>query len=192
MKDLSYQYSSSVNLSSRIQIHELYSVNKQDWHSWLLEQINLNANCRVLELGCGNGAFWYKTKHLIPKGLDVTLSDYYNGMLVDTKKNLEEFFDFKYKQINIQEIPFETDSFDVIIANHMLYHVPDRKQALKEVRRVLKTGGVFYCSTIGNSHLVEFGELLKDFDPDLKYVSANINAQEFGLENGKKQLREFD
>jgi ubiquinone/menaquinone biosynthesis C-methylase UbiE len=190
MEDLREQYSSSTNLTSRIRIHERYSVNKQEWHSWLLEQMHINANNRVLELGCGDGSFWYKNKGSIPKCLDVTLSDNFTGMLSDTKRNLDELFDFKYEQINIEEIPFEDDSFDVIIANHMLYHVLDRKKALKEVRRVLKTDGIFYCSTIGKTHLVEFGKLLKDFDHDLKYISANKNANEFGLENGEKQLRE--
>jgi ubiquinone/menaquinone biosynthesis C-methylase UbiE len=189
--DLIEQYSNSTNLSSRIRIHENYSVNEQDWHSWLLEQMKLNPNIRVLELGCGDGSFWYKNKDGIHKGLKVTLSDNFAGMLNHTKEKLDDFFDFRYEQINAEEIPFEEDSFDVVIANHMLYHVPDRKQALKEVRRVLKTGGVFYCSTIGNSHLIEFGELLRDFDPSLNYISVNTNAKAFGLENGETQLREY-
>lgn len=191
MKELSEQYSDSGNLKSRIQIHELYSVNKQDWHSWLFEQMQLNTNKKVLELGCGNGVFWYKNKHRFPKGMHVTLSDNFAGMLSDTRKNLVDFDDFKYKQIDIQAIPSEVGSFDVIIANHMLYHVSDRQRALSEVRRILNDEGVFYCSTIGKSHLIEFGELLNDFDPQLNYVSAYTNSNKFGLENGEVQLSEY-
>ncbi|KAA0560118.1 methyltransferase domain-containing protein [Bacillus sp. CH30_1T] len=168
--DLIEQYSNSTNLSSRIRIHENYSINAQDWHSWLLEQMKLNPNTRILELGCGDGSFWFKNKDDIPKGLKVTLSDNFAGMLWHTKEKLDDFFDFRYEQINAEEITFEENSFDVVIANHMLYHVPDRKQALKEVRRVLKKGGVFYCSTIGNSHLIEFGELLREWRKAVKGV----------------------
>jgi ubiquinone/menaquinone biosynthesis C-methylase UbiE len=189
--DLPEQYSSSTNLSSRIRIHENYSVNKQDWHSWLFEQMKLTPDNRVLELGCGDGSFWYKNKKGIPKGLKVTLSDHFTGMLNHAKEKLDDFFDFWYEQINAEEIPFEENSFDIVMANHMLYHVPERKQALKEVRRVLKSGGIFYCSTIGKSHLTEFGELLQEFDSSLNYISVNSNAKAFGLENGETQLREY-
>ena len=45
-----------------------------------------------------------------------------------------------FQQIDIQDINFPDETFDVIIANHMLYHIPDLQKALYEVKRVLKTG----------------------------------------------------
>ncbi len=92
---------------------------------------------------------------------------------------------------NIEDIPYEDNSFDIIIANHMLYHVPNRNKALEEVRRVLKPEGTFYCSTIGENHLKEFGELLQRFDPNLDYLSARENAIRFGVGNGSNQLRSY-
>ena len=52
-------------------------------------------------------------------------------------------------------LPFEADTFDAVVANHMLYHVPDRAQALAEMQRVLKPGGQVYLATNGLAHLRE-------------------------------------
>ena len=49
---------------------------------------------------------------------------------------------FRYAAVDAREIPFAAQSFDGVIANHMLYHVQNRTQALEEIRRVLLPGGV--------------------------------------------------
>lgn len=183
------QYKNSLNLDIRISIHELFSTNKKDWHIWLIEQYNIPKNSRILELGCGNGVFWDKNAHLVPENWDITLSDFSPGMLKDAEKNIGNSPNIQYKQINIMDIPFEDKCFDIVIANHMLYHVPDIDRALKEVRRVLKPSGKFYASTIGESHLIEINQLLQDFDKELHYPREN--AKRFGLENGKKRLLQY-
>jgi SAM-dependent methyltransferase len=44
-------------------------------------------------------------------------------------------------KLDIQEIPFNDNEFDVVICNHVLEHVPDDRKALREIFRVLKRGG---------------------------------------------------
>ena len=44
-------------------------------------------------------------------------------------------------KLDIQNIPFDDDSFDTVFANHVLEHIPDENKALTEVYRVLKPGG---------------------------------------------------
>lgn len=44
-------------------------------------------------------------------------------------------------KMDIHEIPFEDNYFDIIFCNHVLEHVDDDKKALSEMRRVLKPGG---------------------------------------------------
>ncbi|WNB91232.1 class I SAM-dependent methyltransferase [Bacillus sp. NEB1478] len=189
MENVIKQYKNASNLDIRIRIHEQYSTNKTDWHEWLFDQYKIQPNSKILELGCGSGAFWVKNKARIPADWNITLSDFSPGMLQDAQNNLEDVPNMSFQQINVQEISFEADSFDIIIANHMLYHVPDRTQALSEIKRVLKPGGLFYSSTIGQDHLKEFGEILANFDSNLDYSSAYSHAQAFGMENGGQQLK---
>ncbi|MGR3762885.1 class I SAM-dependent methyltransferase [Rossellomorea sp. NS-SX7] len=189
MESLQEQYKDSSNLNTRINIHEKYSENKEDWHLWLFDQLTIPPTSRILEIGCGDGTFWLKNSERIDGSWNITLADQSAGMVEAAKKNLAALPDIKYCQLDIEEIPFEKHRFDIIIANHMLYHVPDRRKALKEVRRVLHPEGTFYCSTIGLDHMKEFGELLKRFDPDLDYPSARKHALNFGIENGRNQLQ---
>lgn len=49
-------------------------------------------------------------------------------------------------RIDITNIDFEDSTFDVVFCNHVLEHVDDYKKALKEVNRILTTGGTFICS----------------------------------------------
>lgn len=184
------QYKNSSNLNMRIQLHEKFSTNKQDWHLWLFEQYRIPTHSRILELGCGNGVFWVKNSHRIPNDWDITLSDFSIGMLEDAQKNIGKNSSIHYKVVDIQDIPFEDQSFDVVIANHMLYHVPNRNKAFQEVQRILKPDGVFYASTIGKRHMAELKILISSFDPQLQ-INAFAGADRFGLENGKEQLSEW-
>jgi SAM-dependent methyltransferase len=86
-----------------------------------------------------------------------------------------------------QALPFADRSFDVAIANHVLYHVPDRPRALAELARVLRPGGRLYAATVGRGHLEEIRQLLVR-------VSAPAwpdSAERFGLETGPLQLEQL-
>src|SRR5262249_16734842 len=95
---------------------------------------------------------------------------------------------FRFVVADAQQLPFGDAAFDRVIANHMLYHVPDRAGALAEIRRVLRPGGRFYAATNGRDHLRELGELVARFAPDWTGWAAGSNSQGFRLENGAEQL----
>ena len=76
------------------------------------------------------------------------LSDLSAGMLEFAKQNVTGE-NVRHIVIDIQDIPFPADSFDLVIANMMLDHVPDLPKALREVQRVLRPGGTFVCATYG-------------------------------------------
>ena len=118
----------------------------------MFDRLNLHPQSRLLELGCGSGLLWIKNKDRIPEGWEITLSDLSPGMLKETQDNLQVIHRlFRYEVVNIQAIPFEDATFDAVIANHMLYHVPDRPKAFAEIHRVLKTSGHFYAATNGRT-----------------------------------------
>ncbi|WP_100489148.1 class I SAM-dependent methyltransferase [Sporolactobacillus pectinivorans] len=191
MEDVKKQYQDASNLNIRIRMHQQYSTNKRDWHEWLFEQYQIEMGSRILELGCGDGTFWKKNRDCVPDSWMITLSDFSSGMLADTQQTMGEAPNISYRKIDIQNIPYEDNQFDVVIVNHMLYHVPDRQRAIQEVRRVLKPQGVFYASTIGEKHMMELNILLKGFDPALGDVLTNVQAAAFGLENGAEQLAPY-
>jgi SAM-dependent methyltransferase len=187
---LTEQYKSAANLNARIQLHTRFSTSAYGWHRWVFDQLKIAPCSRVLELGCGPGRLWSENIERIPAEWDITLSDFSPGMLEETRRNLassERAFSFEV--IDAQSIPFADASCDVVIANHMLYHVPDRSLALAEIRRVLQPGGRFYTSTVGATHLREIGDLVRRFDPRITFGIGDEAS--FTLESGAQQLAPY-
>lgn len=170
-------------------LHETYSTSKVDWHGWVFDHIAFPERAEVIEFGCGSGVLWAKNKNRIDGGWKVTLTDMSEGMLRKAKQSIGEAANVSYRVADIQEAGGEACSYDIAIANHMLYHVPNIAQALAEVKRILKPAGMFYASTNGLRHTIEMYELVHEFDPSLPFVKPD-NANRFGIENGGQQLRE--
>jgi hypothetical protein len=95
---------------------------------------------------------------------------------------------FKFKEIDAQEIPFEDETFDAVIANHMLYHVPDKPKALGEIKRVLKSNSHLFATTIGKNHMKEMANWIRQVSPKSDFESFGSS---FNLENGLEQLKQL-
>jgi SAM-dependent methyltransferase len=185
------QYVNAANLNARIQLHARFSTNRYGWFHWLFDQLRLPARCDVLELGCGPGDLWLQNMPRVPPGWRITLSDLPPGMLEQAATNLrDQPHPFTFALIDAQWIPLADESFDAVIANHMLYHVPDRSRALAEMRRVLRPGGRFYASTVGRWHLRELWDLIGRVDPALASRAADA-TNPFTLESGCDEVGEW-
>lgn len=180
------QYTSQNNLNTRISIHDKYSTNKMGFGNWIVSNYRIEKGFKVLEIGCGTGDMWTNRGSLIGDCSKLILSDFSEGMLAAAKNNVGNYDNIEYKIIDIQEIPYEDGTFDVVIANMMLYHVPDIDKGLAEVRRVLKKAGHFYCATYGENGII--GYLSKIFSA--YGVEDNINKN-FTLQNGIEILSKF-
>ena len=183
MKD---QYSTADNLDIRISLHKKYSVNKQGFGNWIFSNYQIEEGMSVLELGCGNGEMWLGKDDIIRRCSRLVLSDASEGMLKSAKEKLHDQDGIEYHVIDIEDIPFPDKEFDVVIANMMLYHVSDLSLGLKQVQRVLKDDGTFYCATYGETGMMEYIELLFDEFP----ISSAYNYN-FTLQNGEGKLLRY-
>lgn len=196
---LKSQYVNSTNISARINLHRLYSTNCKGWFPWVYEQCEIAENMQILELGCGNGALWKENYECIPEQVQIVLTDISEGMLRDTRRELgqleeqqkgTEHGSFAFRVFDCHAIPCENESFDCIIANHVLFYCENIGQVLKEVNRVLKPGGRFICSSYGAMHMKEVTQLVKEFNP-LITLSADKLYEHFGLQNGADILKPY-
>jgi ubiquinone/menaquinone biosynthesis C-methylase UbiE len=62
---------------------------------------------------------------------------------------------FSMRRMDVQALDLPDAAFDAVVANWMLYHVPDRPRALAEIRRVLRPGGTLFSATNGDAHVRE-------------------------------------
>ena len=184
------QYRDSSNLDARVVIHQRFSTNPYGWFRWVFDALlKLPENAKILELGCGPAYLWKESISRIPAGWDITLSDLSSGMLDAAWRNLVvSGRAFQFKEIDAQSIPFEDETFDVVIANHMLYHVSDRPKSIAEIKRVLKPGGQLIATTVGENHMHEIMDWFRRIHLDNVWESFVVP---FTLENGMEQLRPY-
>lgn len=203
-KSLKTQYQDASNISARIRLHRDFSVNKQGWFPWLYEQCGLTEGMRVLELGCGNGALWTENMHRLPGQMKLVVTDISEGMIRDARRavlerqqevcndakeeNVQSTFSFEI--LDCHKLPYEDASFDLVIANHVLFYCDDIAQVCREVKRVLKTGGRFVCSTYGSKHMKEITHLVQAFDSRIMLAAENL-YERFGLKNGGDILEDI-
>lgn len=215
-KSLKTQYRDAGNISARIRLHRDFSVNTQGWFPWIYEQCRITDGMKILELGCGNGALWTENKANLPAWFDLVLSDISEGMVRDARRTVQEALKLtatdgqspepagaaseqSHPQPNVsfavfdcQKIPYEDASFDLVVANHVLFYCEDMEQVCREVKRVLKPGGRLVCSTYGTKHMQEITRLVQEFDSRIVLAAKNL-YELFGLENGAALLgRVFD
>lgn len=184
------QYRDSSNLDVRVVIHQRFSTNPYGWFKWVFDRLlTLPQDDMILELGCGHANLWKENVDRIPAGWNITLSDLSPGMVDAAWRNLVVTGrSFKFEEIDAQSIPYAAETFDAVIANHMLYHLPDRIKVLTEIKRVLKQGGRLFATTIGEQHLKEMNDWMSRISEDR--LSA-VSHLPFKLETGKEELQEY-
>ena len=180
------QYKDGSNLSARIRLHQRFSTNRYGLMRWMFDHFRIPENASVLELGCGTGILW-RSPVQVPPGWRVILTDMSDGMIRETRANLARLgHPFSFAQADAQALPFRDASFDAVIANHMLYHVPDISRSLGEVRRVLKPSGLCYAATFGAGNMREVDELAARF---FSIPRMTESGARFGLESGEAYMR---
>lgn len=180
------QYRDASNLSARSSFYDKFSEGKPTWFAWQFDAIDLKEGDKILDCGCGNGQLWAENAAKIPSGCSLYMLDISKGMLKEARtalSGLSEDIQCTFLEASIEDIPASDKTFDVVVANQMLYHVSSIPRALHEVNRVLKRGGAFYASTYGEAHMEELDELF--------YPYFSRWRLSFALENGFEILEDY-
>ena len=134
------------------------------------------------------GFLWNNNAGRIPAHWRVTLSDFSPGMVGAARQSLSSLdASFDFVVFDIQAIPYVDSEFDVVIANHMLYHVPDRGKAFSEIRRILKPGGFLHAAANGKDDKRNISELGRRVNRNA-FPDKEESSDCFNLESGAKEL----
>ncbi len=101
----------------------------------LLEDLNLRANEKLLEVGCGEGGNLYLLKET---GAHFFGIDLFLRKLQFAKEHLPNA---RFASASTTQLPFADGSFDVILCRDVLHHLSEREPALREILRVCRRGG---------------------------------------------------
>lgn len=194
---LAAQYEDASNLAARQVLDARFSTADVSLHEWLFDQFDLPDTADVLSLGAGHGVLWVTNADRIPDGWEVTVTDAFQGMVMDAMETLEDVDrEFHFDVVDARDVPYPDDSFDAVTANHVLYHLADadRETALREIRRVLRPGGVCYASTNGEANLAELYDVASEFGeiPETTGFSLENGGDQLGAVFDDVELRRFD
>jgi ubiquinone/menaquinone biosynthesis C-methylase UbiE len=182
------QYGDDRNLATRQSIYA-FQCPQLNLHASSIDLAQLAGDESVLDVGCGNGRYLAELQTRGHRGF-VCGADLSDGMLRIARL---EAGDAPLIVTDAQALPFASESFDVGLMMHMLYHVPDRAQALAEIRRVVRPTGVTLVLTNSWLHFQELDELL------IECAAATVGASRvrdrtsltrFKTEDGGEELEE--
>jgi SAM-dependent methyltransferase len=174
------QYSDDRNLRARQRLWEHQSP-RFDIVGWVLDVAGVAPGLRVLDVGCGNGVYLdeMRARQTNAVGCDLSL-----GMLRSAAAHSALL------NADVTKLPLRDNSFDVVLAPHMLYHVRDREAAAHEMRRVLRPDGACVAVTNGTQHMRSLRELVEAAanQGSSGWEMRNPSTHAFSLENGGSQL----
>jgi SAM-dependent methyltransferase len=173
-------------LNIRFYIHERYSVPRLHFPEWVLTRIQWRGKESVLDMGCGPGTYARALRRIAP-GATYYGIDFSAGML---QKHPAQH---SIALADAQMLPFADHSFDVVMANHVLYHLPDIDLAISEIRRVMRPEGILIAATNSSETMPQFRDLYKRAIMVLtapgKQITVPLPASHaFTLESGTRQL----
>lgn len=184
------QYKDSGQLGKRANLHARYRTAEVSWFDWTVAQVDLQQRHQVLEAGCGPGWMWDESSTPIPANLSITLTDLSEGMVAEAISRVEDTGKFASVQghaADLENLSMAAASYDRVIANHMLYHLPHPAQGVAELARVVAPDGLVVVATNGLNHLQELWSLQAEvFGSPLVDETAEV----FGAESGFTILRD--
>jgi len=127
---------------------------------------------RILEVGAGTAAFAARLRVALPETEMIVTDQSRRFVELARERGLVA------RVADVQHLPFDDDSFDVVCAMWMLYHVPDLHLGLAELARVLRPGGLIVAATNGDEHVAELR----------RAAGGTPLVTQFSRENGEQAL----
>ena len=188
-------YADDSSLNVRYRTHQVYTVDPVDFGRWTLERLwtgTFRPNGeRVLDIGCAQaGLLRAMASHHTGWGL-LAGCDQSPGMIA-AGHALTDDLPISLHVSDAQALPLSDQAFDIVMARHMLYHVPDIDRAVSEAARTLRPGGRFLATTNSSHTMPEYWELREAAARRFPAMASaeNVNAR-FSLENGRAYLEPY-
>jgi SAM-dependent methyltransferase len=186
-------YADDEPLEVRIRTHERYTRPEMDFPAWVLDRVPWRGVEMVLDIGCGSGLYVEPVSARLTRGGRLLCGDLSFGMLRDAaeKATLAPVSLFNGDAMHL---PLPDGSCDLVLANHMLYHVPHIERAVAEAYRVLRPGGHLVATTNARDSMRGFVDLVETASLALGhelYIPDPPVTMRFNLENGRAFIEPF-
>lgn len=180
-------YATDRNLRILEETYAQYCVPRKDFVSWTLDAVHWSGDEAVLDIGVGTGSHY---ACLMRRQPDISY------FAVDLSPYLLSQHPCRAGRLaygDALRLPYADDAFDVVMANHVLYHMADVDSCLREIKRVLKPDGRLLASTDSLQTTPELQVLIRRAIILLSDNGAQVQplclpCDSFALENGTRIL----
>lgn len=153
---------------------------KKSYKRWIVPLVDdaltvlPKTSLRILDVGCGPGLltkeFASRSKKFKVVGIDLSTS-----ALEMAKKNCIRLKNVSFRYANVSKMPFNSQSFDLVVCKDSIHHFSNVKKAIKEMHRVLNKGGILYMQDLRRDvpwYLLKTSIPLKTTFQKLQYYSV--------------------
>jgi ubiquinone/menaquinone biosynthesis C-methylase UbiE len=113
----------------------------------LVERLQVRDEIRVLEVACGTGIVTRRLREVLPASAKLIATDLSEPMLAFARAKFSDESDIEWQQADVLALPFPDQSFDAVVCQFGLMFVPDPAAAIREMRRLLASGGQLLFNT---------------------------------------------
>ena len=161
------------------------------WKNKLIDWMNPGKNDHMVDIASGTGdiakAFLKRTK----LSGTVKCVEPNKNMLEVGEKKLKKFNKVKWYNSSAEKLPFKSDTFDIYVVSFGIRNFSNIKLALKESRRVLKTGGRFLCLEFSKVNNEVFSEIYKKYSKLIPKVGKYVVGRSEPYDYLIKSIEEF-
>ena len=125
-------------------VWDMNKAENDDYLEKALSGIPENFSGRLLEVPVGTGILTMPVYQTLPEA-DITCLDYSTDMMgqAQEKANRLKLNNVTFQQGDVGALPYEDDTFDIVLSLNGFHAFPDKEAAYREVFRVLRPGGTF-------------------------------------------------
>jgi len=185
-------YNDGADLLTRIDTHKNYSLKKIEWVKWVSENIPDNDYKNIADLGCGTGLFIKELANKYPgakiSGIDLSPSNIETAREYINKDNVELIVG------DVSEYDYINEKYDLVLCNHMLWHIKDQRIFLEKVKNHLSGNGILIATANSYEYMKEMYDVHQDFAKELglpaEIFGKRIRGDLFSTKNGNRVLKD--
>jgi trans-aconitate 2-methyltransferase len=163
------------------------SAHQKEWGGWIIKELDLKGNERILDLGCGDGALTAQLADLVPKG-SVLGVDSSPSMIKAAAVNKRENLSFMLKDINLLDF---SNEFDLVFSNAVLHWIKDHDRLLSSIYHCLKQNGRIRFNFGSEGNCIHFIKVIREA-MEIPHFSRYFNDFEWPwFMPGVKQYQEI-
>jgi demethylmenaquinone methyltransferase / 2-methoxy-6-polyprenyl-1,4-benzoquinol methylase len=151
------------------------------WRKDIMKRMNVRKGSKALDLCCGTGDWTLALAKVVGSNGQVLGLDFSKNMLEVAKQKVaaESLSNIELIHGNAMDLPFEDNSFDYVTIGFGLRNVPDIKQVLSEMNRVVKPGGKVVCLETSQPTMPVFRQIYYFYFKHIMPILGRIFAKSY-------------